>query len=623
MEGPLLRQFSAFRASLRAWTFRLWDDMIRDVGRVRTLQYAPIRSGGDVVGTMREVTTQSWPDRYNYDAFRLPEWASVMEAWRADQLLASHLGRLVGTAIMQHTLTEQELGFAFWPTLRMTAHWQQNLDPLSVREEEFEAIYEPVARYFADDHREVVVLVPIFGLVTDGPLEVEPGVAFDRFTRDEMQLLIDRGIVRDQFRATVNCDNAPEPQRHGLRRVMRVSKIVEGRCQTADPTEERVHMLSQPVKDRVRAARTLGCCLDGDVVPQPFVGRTAGWNPGGGEMMVPSTIFAYYAWDAKPTALTRSDHGRLRHVWRLMGHPDLDNSVSLRIAVDRLAWLGTRPDVMDVLVDTAIASEAFFRSGEQRHVRQIGKRIARRASSFIDGADFGMNAPAVRSFFLEASEVRNAAVHRGEHPGHVSYRPAESLSFAAFVRQFGRLVRRALITHLMACDVPRSPTWIDAIETPRLVDHAFDRVATRGSESLAFCVAFARFEFALKECFEVRADRHGMANPNWPIFEECEPQLDLVADPQTKEAIRYLLSDPPKVQYACGDGRAKFGDKPLRGDGAGNKAICDVLRRVRNDLFHGGKEPYTDRDRHLVKAGLQILEAYLALHPDLKSAFDR
>ena len=153
----------------------------------------------------------------------------------------------------------------------------------------------------------------------------------------------------------------------------------------------------------------------------------------------------------------------------------------------------------------------------------------------------------------------------------------------------------------------------------RLVDHALDVTSNNGTERLAFCIAYGLFEFALKECLPVRSDRYGHALPNWPAFEQRQMNLP-DDDPALVAAVTRVLRRPPQVEFAI-DGRARFQAEPLpRGK---HRAICAALRRIRNNLFHGGKTPYNTNDAEFVKAGLTILEGYLAINLDLADAFAR
>jgi hypothetical protein len=74
--------------------------------------------------------------------------------------------------------------------------------------------------------------------------------------------------------------------------------------------------------------------------------------------------------------------------------------------------------------------------------------------------------------------------------------------------------------------------------------------------------------------------------------------------------MRYLLAYPPQVQFLR-DGTAIFEPEPLRGATDGAK-VFEALRRVRNDLFHGGKHTEhstAERDRALLQHAITVLDA--------------
>jgi len=86
--------------------------------------------------------------------------------------------------------------------------------------------------------------------------------------------------------------------------------------------------------------------------------------------------------------------------------------------------------------------------------------------------------------------------------------------------------------------------------------------------------------------------------------------------------MAYLLSKPPEVQMYR-DGKAVFVATPLRGDNDGQRAL-EALKRVRNNLFHGGKHTNhspEERDRRLLGHALVVLEATVDLDLDLSSVY--
>jgi len=144
----------------------------------------------------------------------------------------------------------------------------------------------------------------------------------------------------------------------------------------------------------------------------------------------------------------------------------------------------------------------------------------------------------------------------------------------------------------------------------------------------AFLVVFSRFECALKRSGYLKHD-DGPAEPNWDTFANTlKGRLGSIAEPKFIEASRFLLAKPPETQVATH--RQLGWRKTIRGDGESEERyLLRLVTTVRNNLFHGGKYPYpfgpvvdVSRDRRLLQAGISILEACLALSPEVQALFE-
>jgi hypothetical protein len=94
---------------------------------------------------------------------------------------------------------------------------------------------------------------------------------------------------------------------------------------------------------------------------------------------------------------------------------------------------------------------------------------------------------------------------------------------------------------------------------------------------------FSRFEYALK-AVGFHTDN---AEPNWTAFACSLPNLfSAVDDPSLRDAVKYMLSHPPKKQVVSNgklDWSNQSPDSRCHTD-----LILLYVRRVRNNLFHGG-----------------------------------
>jgi hypothetical protein len=100
---------------------------------------------------------------------------------------------------------------------------------------------------------------------------------------------------------------------------------------------------------------------------------------------------------------------------------------------------------------------------------------------------------------------------------------------------------------------------------------------------LRFFMTFARFEYALKASGHVRAGENGAAKANWHAVEAA-----LGTDDRTAVVAKagVLLKDPPRRQVLT-DGC--FDWQTAGSAGGEPQNLVTAVKRVRNNLFHGGK----------------------------------
>jgi len=129
-----------------------------------------------------------------------------------------------------------------------------------------------------------------------------------------------------------------------------------------------------------------------------------------------------------------------------------------------------------------------------------------------------------------------------------------------------------------------------------------------------FFVFFARFEYALKREGMLRGNLK-KAEADWDCYAKRVRHLfEPATSPPMKTSVDYLLENSPQKQIVLG-GKLQFA--AVNKDVSESKAsyILRLVRRVRNNLFHGGKFPEsggpiaeTSRDQSLLHHALTILE---------------
>lgn len=133
---------------------------------------------------------------------------------------------------------------------------------------------------------------------------------------------------------------------------------------------------------------------------------------------------------------------------------------------------------------------------------------------------------------------------------------------------------------------------------------------------------FARFEYTLKATGHHNGE--GAAQPNWRRFAEAiDGDFAKVDGEEFAEALAYFREHPPKKQVVR-NGVLDWEDTEPQTDLEADRILLYV-RRVRNNLFHGGKfngrwfEP--QRSAELLQHSMAILDRCLELSPAVREAY--
>lgn len=139
-----------------------------------------------------------------------------------------------------------------------------------------------------------------------------------------------------------------------------------------------------------------------------------------------------------------------------------------------------------------------------------------------------------------------------------------------------------------------------------------------------FFFGFARFEYAMKMAKYHKGN--GAAEPDWARFaKELEPVFQNPDSNEFKKAVSYFTEHPPKKQVVE-DGCLVWRKVEPRTNSLADKTL-QLVRRVRNNLFHGGKfkgrlfeDP--ERSETLMRYGLVILDRCLSEMPEVCEAYE-
>jgi len=133
---------------------------------------------------------------------------------------------------------------------------------------------------------------------------------------------------------------------------------------------------------------------------------------------------------------------------------------------------------------------------------------------------------------------------------------------------------------------------------------------------------FSRTEYALKAAGYNNGD--GPAQANWEKFAlEVEDLITNPTTPELQEAINSFIDAPPKKQFIAG-GVIQWRDSSPGTDSQSDRLLIYV-RRVRNNLFHGGKfnDQWLDpqRSEPLLRHSLTVLKVCVEAVPAVKEAY--
>lgn len=139
-----------------------------------------------------------------------------------------------------------------------------------------------------------------------------------------------------------------------------------------------------------------------------------------------------------------------------------------------------------------------------------------------------------------------------------------------------------------------------------------------------FFVTFSRFEYALKASGKYRRrGKDAAAEADWEKFAKDLGRLEKAELNPVLKRGAYLIENPPRKQVINSAGSLDWAE--AEPNGAEIRKLLIYIRRVRNNLFHGGKAHRgSERDRDLIDASRSVLKAILeikGLNPALKKYY--
>ncbi|MGD9941681.1 MAG: hypothetical protein AB7L76_24975 [Burkholderiaceae bacterium] len=158
------------------------------------------------------------------------------------------------------------------------------------------------------------------------------------------------------------------------------------------------------------------------------------------------------------------------------------------------------------------------------------------------------------------------------------------------------------------------------------MNRLFPKLPLSPDLAFEFLGTFARAEYALKAAGFARGGTKSV-EADWDGFAKAIGwHFARVKDGPFQEAATFLLTEPPRKQVLQ-SGRLTWRDSPP--DATQTKAhhVLMMVRRVRNNMFHGAKVWSAEygnrvRDERLIQAALVILNGVIPLNRDVQIAYD-
>ena len=141
-----------------------------------------------------------------------------------------------------------------------------------------------------------------------------------------------------------------------------------------------------------------------------------------------------------------------------------------------------------------------------------------------------------------------------------------------------------------------------------------------------FLGTFARCEYALKDSGFAKGSAASV-EANWDTFATAiDWHFRRVNDEDFKVAVHFLLTEPPRKQVLR-NGRVDWKESPPDNNLPKVQQVLLMVRRIRNNLFHGAKvwsPEYANRARDikLVKAGLVVLKQCVLLNQGVHMTYE-
>jgi len=148
----------------------------------------------------------------------------------------------------------------------------------------------------------------------------------------------------------------------------------------------------------------------------------------------------------------------------------------------------------------------------------------------------------------------------------------------------------------------------------------YSKIDEATEDSVRFFKVLMRFEFALKDAGYVASGHRQAAEVQWDRYANQKLGTAFWNEIKGATSAMVLIQTPPKRQVVDQDGNLVWEET---GAVTSVQELVGALRRVRNNLFHGGKngDPDADRNARLYAASLYIIDQILKEDDVIQTSF--
>ena len=348
------------------------------------LEYLSGRDGLSVLGGMPEWVriedrfelrprVDIGPDASHADGLhRLPEFNALLEELHGDDVIASQLGELVGTAIGGFTRrwSADELAD------RLLAEIVRPTGELTFDEERFERAYERIEDALYATEFEFSLITPIPQLKSDAlPVRLEANTELAALDDREIRACIQAGVLRPigGLMPVVFVESLA-----GLRHCFHVPKVV-GSVLTDEHQAVVLGMVAALQEYPDRLIQALRLLKEGNLSVPGLVYFSDNWFNQGATMfqsLGPTDPMAPGSY-----SLNADEAAEIQHLWTELSDERVRNHKRLPLSLRRFSYAGDRHRADDRLVDLMIAAEALFLPED---FLELGYKLALRAAFFIE-----------------------------------------------------------------------------------------------------------------------------------------------------------------------------------------------------------------------------------------------